>query len=127
MEKQIDGQMEMDFTTDELIRQYRTEDRLRSDYIQTYSSDMYAGTIPDGSEVIVQNWRYDRSGRRNGIIHYRTRLEYHSTVSGPTPRLISEPDGDWPSVPPWQPDSRGVQWIYPNGASSCFYVRRSEK
>ena len=125
--EQIDGQMMMDFTTDELILQYRTEDRLRSDYNQVYSSDMYSGAIPAGSEVIVQDWRYDRRGRRNGKLHYRTRLEYHSTVSGPTPRLISEPDGDWPSVPPWQPDGSGVQWVYPNGSTNCYFVRRAEK
>ena len=124
---QIDGQMEMDFTTDELIRKYRTEDRLRSDYIQAYSGDLYREAVPEGTEVIVQERHYDRRGRPDGEVYYRTRLEYHTTVSGPTPRLISDPDGDWPSVPPWQPDIHGAKWTYPCGASSCFYVRRAEK
>lgn len=52
---------------------------------------------------------------------------YHRAVSGMMPELISEPDEEWPDVPPWQPGLSGKKWIYPTGSYDLtFWVRKDD-
>ncbi len=76
-----------------------------------------------GDVVIVEEYERNYSGLTGKSKYYRCVVKEHSTVSGKMKTINSEPDDEFPAVPPWQ-----LGWIYLNvGYGHVFWKRRGEK
>jgi hypothetical protein len=80
------------------------------------------GSLKDGTEVIVETKRWDaKTGYPRDSIYYRAIIGHHMTVAGIAVDMKSEPNWEFPLIPPWQCP------IYAQNTGTMQLWKRSEK
>lgn len=128
----VDKSLKEDLTR----RMERIREKLAEGWQEIDGAEFYRKTLPEGTVVLIeQRGRDVKTGRPmpEKNLYYRTVLGYHMTVTGNSPHLIWEADGEWTDVPPWQPFPEGPRWgklagkkwTYPDGPAHwwVYYVR----
>lgn len=123
---EIDAQAEREV----MIRHNRIQEKLEAGWVRSHLREAWQNRMPAGTVVLVEKQKYDPATWRpvlDKTKYYRTVIGYHRAVSGILPELISEPDEEWPDVPPWQPGLSGKKWIYPTESYDLtFWVRKED-
>ena len=71
--------------------------------------------LKDGMVVILERKHFDyKTGAPKESDYYRTIVGHHHTVGGDAFHLTTEPNWEWPSVPPWH-----GRWIYAGNGGMC--------
>lgn len=123
---EIDAQAERE----ELVRHGRIQEKLEAAWVRSHLREAWQNRTPAGTVVLVEKQKYDPATWipvLDKTKYYRTVIGYHRAVSGILPELISEPNEEWPDVPPWQSGLSGKKWIYPTESYDLtFWVRKED-